>query len=149
MMDSHHLELAFYRRLIALTYNGVTTLKPDDVFNPESTTSTQVIRRGQVISTDPETVGFGNGVYTRLEGLYQVDLWMPRANSSALKDLRNMTDAHVAQFWPSTGRGLTLTEEQTSANVVRRPAQHHLGREGAYLRETISVTFYVEELPSA
>lgn len=147
-MDAYDLELAFYRKLIALTYATITTARPDEVFDPEQIGSSQGWRRGTVLLNDPETVGFGNGVYSRLTGIYQIDLYVPRTNNGSLKQLKNMTDAHVAHFWPSNGRGLTLTENTTSANIVRRPSQRHLGREGAYLRDVVEVDFYVEEFPS-
>lgn len=147
-MDAYDLELAFYRRLIALTYATTTTARPDEVFDPQTLPNTQVWRRGSIIGPFPETVGFGDGVYSRLYGIYQIDIYVPRTNNGALKELKNMTDAHVVQFWPSDGRGLTLTENSTSANIVKRPSQRHLGREGAYLRELVEVDFYVEEFPS-
>lgn len=147
-MDAYDLELACYRRLIALTYSTIATARPDEVFDPQTLASTYGWRRGTVMLNDPETIGFGNGVYSRIDGIYQVDLYVPRTNNGALKQLKNMTDAHVAQFWPSNGRGLTLTENSTSAHIVRRPAQRHLGREGAYLRDVVEVDFYVEDFPS-
>lgn len=147
-MDAYDLELAFYRRLIALTYSNVSTARPDEVFDPEIIAPTQAWRRGTVLLNNPETVGFGDGVYSRISGVYQIDIYQPRANNGSLKALKNMTDAHVAHYWPTNGRGLTLTENATSANIVRRPSQRHLGREGAYLRDVVEVDFYVEEFPS-
>jgi len=147
-MDAYDLELAFYRKLVALTYATVKTYRPDEVADPESLASNYGWRRGHILGPEPQTEGFGNGVYSRLYGTYQIDIYVPRANNGSLKELKNMTDAHVAHFWPANGRGLTLTENSTSANIVRRPSQRHLGREGAYLREVIEVDFYVEEFPS-
>lgn len=147
-MDAYDLELALYRRLTALTYATITTVRPDDVFDPQSLPSTYGWRRGTVILDNPETIAFGNGVYSRIVGIYQVDLYVPRSNNGALKQLKNMTDAHVAYFWPSNGRGLTLTENSTSAHIVKRPSQKHLGREGSYLRDVVEVDFYVEDFPS-
>lgn len=147
-MDAFDLETAFDRKLVALTYATASTAKPDEVFDPQSLPSTYGWRRGTVILDRPETIAFGNGVYSRIDGIYQIDLYVPRSNNTALKELKNMTDAHVAHFWPSNGRGLTLTENTTSANIVRRPAQRHLGREGAYLRDVVEVEFYVEDFPS-
>lgn len=147
-MDAYDLELACYRRLLTLTYATISTARPDEVFDPQTLAASYGWRRGTVLLNNPETVAFGHGVYSRIEGVYQIDLYVPRANNGALKQLKNMTDAHVAHFWPSNGRGLTLTENSTSANIVRRPSQKHLGREGAYLRDVVEVDFYVEEFPS-
>lgn len=147
-MDRHDLNLAFYRRLITLTYSDMETKRPDEVFDPKDESNIENIRRGYVLLGDPDTTGFGNGVYSRIEGIYQIDIWVPRNNENAFKTSSNLSDAHVAHFFPTNGRGLALTENSTTANIIRRPSQRHLGREGSYLRDIIEVNFYVEVFPS-
>lgn len=148
-MNRHDLNLAFHRRLIALSISGMETMRPDEVFDPKDESNAAAIRVGRVIGPTPETVAFGNGVYSRLYGIYQIDIWVPRNANEAFKNLSTYSDQHLVQFWPATGRGLTVTENDTSAHIVRRPTQRHMGREAAYLREMIEVDFYVEEAPSA
>lgn len=148
-MDTYDLSVAFYEKLAALTYSGMKTLLPDEIFDPAESVSSAPVRRGYVLLDSPETVAFGNGVYSRTTGIYQIDLWVPRKTTSALKTIKQMADAHVTHFFPANGRGLTLTENATSANIVRRPNQRSFGREGAYLREIVEVDFYVEVNPSA
>jgi hypothetical protein len=125
------------------------TVRPDEVFDPKDEGNAETIRRGVIIGPTPETIGFGNGVYTRLHGIYQIDIWIPRDLQNAFKIASQYSDAHVVQFWPTTGRGLTLTENSTSAHIVKRPSQRHFGRDGAYLRDMIEVDFYTDESPSA
>lgn len=155
-MDTYDLETAFYRRLTVLTYQNLTTLRPDQIFDPETAATQVSFRRGQVLLNEPDTIAFGHGVYSRIECIYQIDLWVPRANydalgdgAGALKQIKNMSDAHLAHFFPANGRGLALTENSTTAAIVRRPTQRHMGREGAYLREIIEVNFYTDVPPSA
>lgn len=148
-MDRHDLNLAFYRRLIALAYNGMETIRPDQIFDATNESNTETIRRGVVILNEPQTIGFGNGVYSRIEGIYQIDIWVPRSNENAFKTCSELSDAHLLHFFPANGRGLTVTENTTSAHITRRPAQRHLGREGAYLREVIEIEFYTDINPSA
>lgn len=148
-MDTYDLEVAFYQKLAALTYAGMKTLLPDEIFDPKEGTSNTTYRRGVIMGPYPETVGFRYGVYTRARGIYQIDLWIPRQATSAMKTLKEMADAHVVHFFPANGRGLTLTENDTSAHITRYPEHRYLGREGAYLREVIDVDFYVDIDPSA
>lgn len=147
-MDTYDLELAFYTQLISLSYSNQKTLRPDEIFDPKEFAASYSVRRGAIVFNEPETIGFGNGVYTRTEGLYQIDIWLPRDTTSALKTLKQMADSHVATFWPSNGRGIALTQNSTTANIIRRPSQRHLGRDGSYLREIVEVDFYVEVFPS-
>lgn len=155
-MDSYDLELAFYQRLIALTYTNLETVRPDEIMDPATVAKNIAWRRGFVIRGNPETVAFGNGVYSRMEGIYQIDIWVPRVNydalgdgSGALKQLKKMSDGHVTQFFPANGRGLALTKNSTTANIIRQPKQRYIGREGAFLREIVEVDFYAEINPSA
>lgn len=148
-MNRHDLELAFYRQLTALALASATTLRPDDVFDAATVSQTQLIRRGNVGTIEAQTQGFGNGVYTRIEGVYFVDLYVYRTSSSGdwpLKRLNTLLDQHLEQFWPVNGRGLSLTENQTTAHIVRRPQIRTLPRAGAYLRGMVEVEFYVEVL---
>lgn len=148
-LDNYDLNIAFWQRLSALSYNGMTTLRPDEIFDPKDLTSSATVRRGFIIGPDPQVVGFGHGVCTRHFGIYQIDIWVPRATTSALKTLAEMADAHIAHFYPDNGRGLTLTENSTLAHIERHPSVADMAREGAYLRRTVSVDFYVDDFPSA
>lgn len=143
-MDTYHLELAFYRHLAALAFTG-TTYKPDDVI-PNNHPARS--RRGWVMLGKPETVGFGNGIYTRTPGIYQIDIYIDRSTTNALKVLKQTADAHATHFFPANGRGLTLTEEQTSAHITRRPNQPAFERGAAFLRQIVEIDFYVE-IPAA
>lgn len=147
-MDSYDLSVAFYEKLAALSYGGMKTLLPDEIFDPTESTSATTVRRGVVLGPHPDFTAFGHGVYSRLTGTYQIDLWAPRKTTSALKTIKQMADAHLAHFWPSNGRGLTLTENSTSANITARPDQTTFGREGSYLRQMVEVEFWVEVHPS-
>lgn len=147
-MDTYDLEVAFFNKLAALSFTG-KTLKPDEIFDPKELTSDTLVRRGVVLGPYPETVGFRHGAYTRAKGIYQIDLWVPRQLTSAMKTLKQQADAHVVHFFPANGRGLTLTENSTSANMDRYPEHRFMGREGAYLREVIEVDFFVDVDPSA
>ena len=147
--SAHDLELAFYRRMTELTPPAITTARPDQIFDPAALAATQPWRRGVVLGPNPQTEGFGDGVYTRLYGVYQIDVYVPMKNNGALKEFRTLLDAHVAQFWPANGRGISLTKNNTTAHITRRPSQRNLDREGAYLRGLVEVDFYVEVLPSA
>ena len=139
-MNTFDLETAFYRRLALLSFDG-RTLKPDEEFDPKHASA---FRRGVVVLDRPETVGFGNGVYSRVEGFYQIDTWISREVDDALMLVKQAADAHVTHFFPANGRGLSLTENQTSAHITRRPTRRSLGRDGAFLREMTEVPFYVE-----
>lgn len=147
-MDTYDLSVAFYTRLAALTYSGMKTLLPDEIFDATEGVSATTYRRGVVIGPHPSFTAFGHGVYSRVMGIYQIDLWVPRKTTSALKTIKQMADAHLAHFWPANGRGLTLTENSTSAYITARPDQTPMGREGAYLREMIEVEFWTEIHPS-
>ena len=131
------------------------TLKPTEVKEPPD----GPWRRGWVLLGEPETIGFGNGVYSRTEGIYQIDLYVPLFQESALRVLRGATDAHVTRFWPANSRGLTLERNGTEAHILRRPNQRHLSyggqatnapnsREGAFLRAIVEVDFFVEHYPN-
>lgn len=149
-MSTYDLRTALHIHLMALVYSDLTTLKPDEIFDPATVRNSERIRRGNVILTDPETIGFGHGVYSRMEADYQIDIWVPRKLSgrSGLAELDNLTDLHVTHFFPANGQGLALTRNSTTANIVRRPNVLNMGREGAYLRTSIDVPFYVEYNPS-
>lgn len=143
-MNRHDLNLAFYRRLIAYTVDNMSTKRPDEVFDPKDESNIQAIRRGAIMLNAPMTFAIGNGVSSRMEGIYQIDIWVPRNSENAFKIASDLSDGHLAHFFPANGRGLTLTENQTSAHITRRPTQSHLGREGAYLRDIVEVNFFVE-----
>lgn len=152
-IDTYDLDIAFLDKLQALTYSGMKTLLPDEIFDPTEQTSATTVRRGVILLNEPDTSGFGEGVYSRLGGIYQIDLWVPRKTTSdttsPLQQLKKMSDAHLAHFFPANGRGLTLTENTTSAHILRRPTIRSFGREGAYLREIVEVDFFVDDFPSA
>lgn len=149
-MSTYDLRTAFFVHLTSLTYTDLTTLKPDEVFDPGTVRNTQRIRRGSILLSGPETIGFGYGVYSRMDADYQIDLWVPRKinGRSGLSELDNLTDLHVSHFFPSNGQGLALTRNSTTAYIVKRPTIQNMGREGAYLRASIDVEFYVEYQPS-
>lgn len=148
-MNTHDLKLAFYKHLISLTPTGFGTLKPQEVFDLHTHNRDRGIRRGHVILSEPDTIAFGNGVYTRITGMYQIDLWFPRRASGALKTINGAVDLHVRHFFPANGRGLTLRHGQTEAHILSRPNQRTMDRDGAYLREMIEVDFHVDDFPSA
>ena len=154
-MNSYDLEAAFFTHLRNFPYMNFVTLKPTEVKEPPDSPW----RRGWVILAEPETIGFGNGVYSRTEGVYQIDLYVPLFQESALRVLRGATDAHVTRFWPENGRGLTIERNETCAHILRRPNQRHLSygneasaqphaREGAFLRAIVEVDFFVEHYPN-
>ena len=147
-MDTYDLSVAFYKRLTALDADTFVTAHPAKLFDPEVDAVNQPWRRGTVMLDDPYTAGFGDGVYSKTEGLYQIDLYMPARADRALRRLKKAADEHVTQFFPANGRGLTLTENATSAHISARPSQRHAGREGAYLREIVEVAFRVDIPPS-
>lgn len=152
-MDTFDLSVAFYEKLAALTYSGMKTLLPEEIFDATEGVSSTTVRRGMVLLNSPDTIGFGEGVYSRITGIYQIDLWVPRkttsTTASATQQLKKMSDAHVDHFFPENGRGLTLTENSTSAHILRRPNQRSMQKEGAYLRDIVEVDFFVDDFPSA
>jgi len=143
-MDTFDLELAFYTHLVGYVDARFNTAMPAEIVAPEDFLPDKFFRRGHVMSNVPNTLGFGNGVYTRSEGIYQIDLWVPTETDAALEQLKKTSDAHLTHFFPANARGVTLTEGTTSAHIVRRPHQRYLGREGSHLREIIEVDYYVE-----
>ena len=143
-MNRHDLNLAFYRKLTGLAIANMIDVRPDEIEEPASLLNSQSWRRGVVMLNEPEPIAWGDGVYSRIHGLYQIDIYVPRAAASAFKVASEYSDAHVAHFFPANGRGITVTENQTSAHIVRRPSQRHLGREGAYLRDVVEVDFYLD-----
>lgn len=149
MISLYDLRTAWHIKLTELSDNKLTTLKPDEVFDPATTQNDMAIRRGAVLLSGPETVAFGNGVYSREEGTYQISIWVPRRISSALKRMDNLADAHVAHFFPANGRGLTVTRNTTSAHVIRRPEIRNMQRDGSYISTIIDVEFYTEHFPSS
>ena len=155
-MDSYDLELAFFERLITLTYNNLETYRPDEIIDLSKLAKNVSARRGTIVSPVPDFWYFGNGVGTRVAGTYQIDIWVPRGNynalgdeAGALKQLKNMSDAHLAHFFPENGRGLTVTKNSTSAHITKRPSQTPMSREGSYLREMIEIEFFADILASA
>lgn len=140
--SSYDLEVAFFDHLSALTYTDMETLTPDGLQDEPNNRVTW--RRGHVMTADPETIAIGCGVHSRIEGIYQIDLYVPRQSDNAFKTLKEMSDAHVNYFFPVNGRSQTLTRNQTSAHIVERPDQNYMGRQGAFLKESIDVVFYVE-----
>lgn len=147
-MNTYDLRTAFYLEMTALTYNDLTTLKPDEVFDASDAPSNNSLRRGAVMLAEPYTAGFGDGIYTRTEGIYQIDIWVPRKIDNALQRLDALTDAHILQFFPANGRGKTVTRNSTSGHIVHRPGARPMGRAGSYITTQIDVLFYVEEYPS-
>lgn len=148
-MDTYDLSVAFFNKLAALTYSGMKTLLPDEIFDATEGVSATTVRRGVVLPMEPVFAGFGNGRMVRLEGDYQIDLWVPRKTTSAIKTLKQMSDAHVNHFYPVNARGLTLPENSTEAQILTRPSQRPMGRDGAYLREIVEVHFSVDVFASA
>lgn len=139
-MDLYDLSNAFHKKLKLLNFSG-QTLTEDEIINPKDASA---IRRGVVILGKPEVVGFGHGVYSRANGFYQIDLFVQRETNFALKVLKRAATAHANHFFPANGRGLTLTENQTSAHIQRHPNILPFTREGAYLRHIVEVDFYIE-----
>ncbi|MEM6413197.1 MAG: hypothetical protein AAF720_00885 [Pseudomonadota bacterium] len=147
-MDTYDLELAFYRKLIALTFPLLETLRPDQIFNSEKSSESNAFRRGILLPLDPYTFAFGDGVYSRVESIYQIDIWVPRSRQNSLRSMRELSNNHVTHFFPENGRGETVTEKQTSAHIEVRPSQRDFQREGAFLRTIVEVPFRVDILAS-
>lgn len=137
-MNRYDLETAFFKHLFLLPFAG-RTLEPDEIVE----ITVGAWRRGTVMTAQPNTVGFGNGVLTRVEGFYQIDIYIPRTHASALKLILQSADSHILHFFPANGRGLSLTEQGTTASIIRRPAHRDIGRDGAYLRQIVEVEFQV------
>lgn len=143
-MDTFDLELAFHNHLIALFRDDFYTADPGQIITDTDTQPSRNIRQGFLPSPNVETVAFGFGVYTRAEGFYQIDLRVSLEEDSALEVLKKASDSHLLHFFPLNGRGITVTENATSAHIVRRPQARYMGKEGSYLREIIEVDYYVE-----
>jgi hypothetical protein len=146
-MIRYDLEVAFFRRLRELAPDDWVTARPDRVFNPDRDAIGRRWRRGTIMLDEPQTIAIGDGITSRVSGTYQVDLYQPRKAEDAFKILCGASDALVAHFFPSNGRGLSLIENATEAYVRRRPSQRYLGIEGAYLREVVRIDFDIDILP--
>ena len=142
-MDSYDLEVAFQKHLEGLSFSGRTLLE-DEVFDFAKNGGVAKVRRAVLMRVGEEFAGFGNGRNSRELYMLQIDIWVSRTTEDAKKALKNLSDAHLAHFYPANGRGLTITENATSAHVTKRPAQRYLGREAAFLREMVEVDAYVE-----
>ena len=117
-MDTFDLELAFYNRLVALSQPDFYTAQPDEIVEEDDLANNRWLRRGWVMTNDPYTAGFGDGVYTRVEGIYQIDLKVPRRTDYALERLKKASDELVNHFFVNK-RGVTVTENATSAQTDR------------------------------
>jgi len=143
-MDRFELETAFYKHLVNFSHAGFVTIRPDEIFDPADEANQSNLRRGVLMLNRPETIAFGDGIYSRIDGMYQIDLWVPLDVSNAYQTLMNASSAHVDRFFPANGRGLSLTEGTTTAHIVRRPSQERMPRESGFIREMVEVDFYVD-----
>ena len=150
-MNTYDANVALWVHLSSLTDNAPLTLRPDEIFDPKEVSTNKFVRRGEVLWNEPETVGFRRGAYTRTQAIYQIALYVPRTYATAaqgtLQIASDWADAHVDLFFPTNGRGLSLTQNDTEIIITRRPNRFSLGRLGGYWVEICSVEFFVDDDP--
>lgn len=150
-MNTYDANKALWDRLQSLTDNSPLTMRPDEIFDPKEASTNKFVRRAEIMWNKPETVGFRRGAYTRTQAIYQINLYVPRKYSTStqgtLEIASDWADQHVDLFFPTNGRGLSLTENQTEVIIHRRPHRYTLGRHGSYWVEICSVEFFVDDDP--
>lgn len=144
-LDQGDIEAAFLSRLLTLTPPWETK-RPGATFNP---TATQSWQRATLLPGDPMPVAFGVGVYSRLFGLYQVDLFTPRREADA-RALYNRANAVLRLFWPDDNRGMTLAAGAGEVVIEKRPSVSALIETSATHNQMfVSIPFRADDAPAA
>lgn len=143
-MQTLEINEAFWIDLTALDVSNMISLRPDQVFPEAKQTNGQSVRKGVVSLDAPEFLAFGDGRYTRINGVYQIDLRVPQEIDFSYKTLKQISDEHKDWFFPSNAQGKTLMRGTTSIHIEDHPFQQEMGRAGSYIRDIIEVPFYVD-----
>lgn len=148
-IDEGAIDEALQTRLRALT-PAIATKKPGIAFKPPANAPWQ---RGTAMFGTPESVAFGDGVYSRLFGVFQVDLFYPKSAENA-RTIYARAKATLEQFWPDDCRGLTLTagsgESAASVYIERRPSMSTIDESDAtFNRIHVDITFRADDAPAA
>jgi len=106
-------------------------------------------QRGTFMPGKPDTVGFGNGAYSRLYGVYQVDLFYPKQAGETLT-LFNRAKAVRDLFFPTHRRGLQLTAGDGAIEIEQLPAISQLIEGDVTFNQIfIEIPFRADDAPSA
>lgn len=144
-IDNTDIEIALFERLKALT-PAWTTQEPGEAFEPVPDNPWQ---RGTVLADAPEIVGFGRGAFSRLDGLYQIDLMYP-IRPKGWWTLKRRADATRDWFHPVARQGLMLTRNDVRVVIRELPAVRQAPEtaEGAFLRIIVEVPFTADDEPT-
>lgn len=148
MTDTYALRTAFFEEMRGLSYSNLETYRPTQIFDPKTTPNTVSVREGHLIGPVVTSSAFGNGRYSRLEGYYQINIWVPRRIDGALERLDELMDGHREWFFPTSGRGKSVTYGSQSAYITERPESTNMERQASYLYSALSIPFWIEEYPS-
>lgn len=147
-IDEGAIDVALQTRLRGMT-PAIDTKKPGIAYKPNPDRAWQ---RGTAMCGDPEPVAFGDGVYSRMFGIFQVDLFYPKRQEDT-NQLYARAKAVVARFWPDDCRGLTLIAGTGAAAnnvyIEKRPSVSPIDEsDAAHNRIHIDITFRADDAPA-
>lgn len=145
MANAANIERALIKKLQALPPPWATKL-PGIPYTPNATLPWQ---RVTVLPAAPETVAFGNGAYSRVQILAQVDLYYP-VRERRVDFLYNRAEAVRDWFMGTSRRGAVLQEADTLVHILRLPGIGPLIESGATHHQiTVEVYAFADDCPGA
>lgn len=145
IIDEGEIDAAFLTHLLGFTpvwdtkYPGVA-FKPDPL---------KAWQRGTLMSGLPEPVAFGDGVYSRMYGIYQVDLFYPKKTEN-VRELYTRAKNVMRRFWPVDCKGITLTAGAGTVNIEKRPSISRLIEDDpSHNQLHVDISFRADDAPAA
>lgn len=143
--DPAEIEEALLKRLLAFR-PAWTTRMPGMKFKPKPD---QAWQRGTCMPGRPDTVAFGDGAYSRMFGVYQVDLFYPASSRRNFREVAERASAMRDHFFPIHRRGLTLTEGATQVYIETLPAISAVDEtDPSFASIHIDIVFRVDDAPA-
>lgn len=144
-IDEGAIDEAFQTIIREMT-PSIDTKKPGISFKPDPGKNWQ---RGTLMAGTPQTVAFGNGVYSRMYGIFQVDLFFAKRTEDS-RQLYARAKAVIDRFWPADRKGLTITAGVSTVYIESRPAMSPIDEtDVSHNRIHIDITFRADDAPAA
>jgi hypothetical protein len=104
-------------------------------------------QRGTLILGEPMPVAFGQGVYSRLQCIYQIDLFYPVGATALLFARQKLVRDY---FWPANQRGKEIVTGTGTININKRPELSGLiEKDPVHNQVFVQVFFYADQAPPA
>ena len=109
--------------------------------------ATKPYMRASLIMAPPSTISIGRGVFSRQQGIYQIDVYYPQ-NVNGQKALDTYAETLRRWFFPAHNRGLDLIEGSTDIYIKRLPNIAVGTADRPFIRRIVDVYFEVEDVPT-